>query len=469
MSTAIGRFKASALALGVALVLGTVSTGASAADTRAMEKRLEQMEAMMKSLLAEQAALKQELAEQKAIAQQAQASSAKAEAKATELAQASANPAPIIKPNKGASGGTKFSFGGFAKADFIASRFSDGEVAGNTAGRDYYVPAAIPVAADGDSYQAFDIHAKETRFNFATETPFADGNTLSTLLEFDFMNDFDGDERVVNGYSPHVRHAFIKYGTKGENWIVGQTWSNFQDVASLPDALAFLGPSEGTVFVRQAQARYTNGRFSVSIENPETTLSPFGGGARQSVDDDKVPDATLRFTEVGDWGHFTIAGLLRQLRYDNNGNDDTTGSWGVSLAGKFMLGDDDLRYMLTTGNGIGRYLGINTVNDAVYDSAAADAGLETIDETGGFIAYRHLWNANWRSSLYYSALFVDNDTELTGLSATESVDSWHVNLVYAPHPQFDIGVEYMHAKRELENDLDGTMDRLQFVTRYSFQ
>ena len=37
------------------------------------------------------------------------------------------------------------------------------------------------------------------------------------------------------------------------------------DAAALPDAVDFVGPTEGTIFVRQAQLRYTKGPWSFSV------------------------------------------------------------------------------------------------------------------------------------------------------------------------------------------------------------
>ena len=98
-----------------------------------------------------------------------------------------------------------------------------------------------------------------------------------------------------------------------DRWLAGQTWSNFQDVAALPDTVDFLGPTEGTIFVRQAQLRYTRGPWSIAIENPETTITPYlNNAARISSDDNLAPDFTARWLTRGEWGHFTVAGLLRQ-------------------------------------------------------------------------------------------------------------------------------------------------------------
>ena len=151
----------------------------------------------------------------------------------------------------------------------------------------------------------------------------------------DFHLSPGGNERVSNSYNPRMRHAFVKY----DNWLFGQTWSTFQDVAALAENLDFVGPAESTVFERQPMIRYSRGGFDIALENPETTVTPFGGGARIVTDDGEMPDVIVRYTHKDDWGHVAGAAIVRQLTYDDNmGIDDTTLGWGVSLTGKIKVG-----------------------------------------------------------------------------------------------------------------------------------
>ena len=263
-------------------------------------------------------------------------------------------------------------------------------------------------------------------------------------------------------------------------WLVGQTWSNFQDVAALPDSVDFIGSTDGTVFVRQPQVRYTKGGLSLAVENPQTTMTPFGGPADPNVttwivetDDNSIPDITARYAWKGAWGHIAVAGLARELKYERlatttlAGIDADTWSMAGSLSGKFMIGKDDIRFMLLGGN-LGRYVGLNFTTDAVLTSNGGDADLETIDGFAGSIAYRHVWSDKWRSNVYFAMGDYDNDAGYTGGRVNKSSESWTFNTWYTPLPKLDIGAEFRHAVRELENGDDGSLDRLQFTTRYSF-
>ncbi|WP_102795359.1 DcaP family trimeric outer membrane transporter [Bowmanella denitrificans] len=356
---------------------------------------------------------------------------------------------------------TKFNFGGYVKLDAIASNYSDGTLPSGNIGRDFYIPGLTPVGGN-DEGTAFDMHARQTRFNFSSKTQLENGKSLATKIELDFMATPNGDERVSNSYSPRLRIATIEY----DGWLFGQTWTTFQDVAVLPDTLDFIGATDGTIFVRQAMIRYSNGGFQIALENPETTVTPYGGGGRIVTDDNSVPDLVLRYTHKADWGHVSGAALVRQLAYDDGGLiDSTETAASFSISAKFNIGKDDIKLMYNAGAGMGRYLGINTANGAVIN---ANGELEAIDSSGGLIAYRHLWNDQWRSTISYSWFEADNEVALTGMGVTETTSSVRVNAIYSPTKALSFGLEYSHAERELENGNDGDMDRLQFSAKYAF-
>jgi len=359
---------------------------------------------------------------------------------------------------------TDVSFSGYIKADAIASQYSDGTLGAGNLGRDFYVPSLTPVGGAEENTQ-FDAHIRQSRFRFTTNTALDSGDKLTGVLEFDFQTTVDGNERVSNSYTPRVRHAFIQYN----NWLIGQTWSTFQDTSALPETLDFVGVTDGTIFIRQTMVRYSANGFAISLENPESTITPFGGGGRIVGDDNSMPDLAASYTMKQDWGYLKVAGLMRELSYVNKQSgadiDTSTNSYGINVSGKIMLGQDDIRFMFNSGKGLGRYSALNAVNGAVLDS---NNELQTIDSTGISLAYRHQWNEQWRSNVTYSALDVDNDVSLTGASATQKTSSMRINLLYSPSKELTFGGEYTSATRELENGQQGDMDRLQFSAMYSF-
>lgn len=385
-----------------------------------------------------------------------------------ETQQKSASPATTPAATPASS--TRFTYKGYVKADALFSKFSAGEVAETSGLRDFYLPSAIPVGT-APSSTVFDVHAKQSRLIFGTETP-ANGKSVKTHIELDFMSAVDGNERVSNGYEPELRQAFVQY----DRWLVGQAWSNFQDTAALPDSLDFIGPTEGTVFSRQTQLRYTAGGLSVSAENAETAITGFTGTCTTTPTntcnftsgDNRLPDITARYVWKGDFGHLSLGALLRELATHDGttGKKENESGVGVSFSGKIRLGEgNDVRFMATTGSGIGRYVGLNIVNDVVQDATGA---LEAIDLTAGFVALHHQWSPRLRSMGSLSMFTADNPVAKTGLTTTKSVESMMANLIWSPLDRLDVGIELSHATRETEDGKDGDMDRVQFSSKYSF-
>ena len=320
----------------------------------------------------------------------------------------------------------------------------------------------MPVGSDGESY--LDFTAKESRINFKTTHNLDSGSQITTFIEMDFLLSGQGNERVSNSYSPRLRHAFFTYN----NWLFGQTWMTFFNVGALPENLDFVGPAESTIFGRQAMVRYTMGNFQFAAENPETTITPYGGGARIVADDGQIPDLVARYNYSGDWGSFTAAAIARELRYENQaaGIDSNDAGYGISLSGKFNVGErDDFRWMASIGSGLGRYIGLNTANGAVLD---AEGNLHAIDSAGIFGSYRHFWSEKLRSNFTLGYLKVDNDVKWTGEGVTKEASSLHVNIIYSPVPKMDFGVEYIYADREIESGVDGDMSRFQFSAKYAY-
>lgn len=443
--------RATSLLLAAALAPAVLQAQAPAAAPssereQALEARIATLERMVSDLMAQQAA--------------APPAAAPAPAAAT------APPAPAIQATPINTAGwpaTRFSFGGFIKMEGVATNTDGGEIPDAAIARILYVPSATPVGGP-DEGMDLDAAAQFSRFWFSSDAATEGGTPVRAYLEFDLAGSALGTEASTNTYGATVRHAWASWGP----WLVGQNWSNFQDPASLVDTIDLIGATDGTVFVRQAQVRYTSGAWSFALENPETTVGNFRGNfARISSDDNLLPDLTARWTRRGDWGHLSVAGLLRELRHETTtGIDDAATGYGVSITGRRVIGaGNDLRFGFTAGHGISRYLGIGIAPDVLLD---AGNRLEAVDMMAGFGGVRHVFNPKLRGNLYGSLATFDNDIALSGAGATEKVGSVAANLVYSPFPRVDVGLEGRLGRRWLENGTEGDLARLHFHVRYNF-
>ena len=354
---------------------------------------------------------------------------------------------------------TTYKFGGYAKADVLFTSYSDATPDGNSLMRQFYWAPGVPVGdGTGDSDLTTDFQARETRLNFRVDHKTAGGSNVTAFIEMDFFIHGDGNEVVSNSYSPRLRHAFIKY----DNWTVGQTWSTFQDVAALPDALDFVGPAESTTFIRQSMIRYTTGNLELAVENPQTYVI---GGTR---DLSTVPDLIARYTFKLDGGSYVkLAGLLRSLKIQDlgSGQVDDTG-WGISASTKIMFDNgNDLRAMVTYGDGVGRYIGLGFVPDGYVD---INDDIATAEALAYFVAYRWQWNDKWRSNIMYGNTSIDYDSDVAASTLNDTGSSFHFNVIRNVLPKLEVGAELIWGERELVNGTDGDFTRLLLSAKYAF-
>lgn len=465
----IPRTRAVGLVLAAALapcsLLAQAPAAPATAREQALEARVSELERMVRELLARQAAAAPGAAPAASTADAAAPSAPSAVAAVAAKPPVAPPPAPIQATAINTAGwpDTRFSFGGFIKLEALATTTDGGEIPDGSAARLLYLPGATP-AGQPDEGVDLDVSAQFSRFWFASDSALADGTPLRAYLEFDLFGSALGNQVNTNTYGVTVRQAWASWGP----WLAGQTWSNVQDTASLVDSIDLIGATDASVFSRQAQLRYTSGAWSFALENPETTVGSFrGNGARLSSDDNRLPDLTARWTHKGDWGHLSVAGLLRELRHETTtGIDDAGAGYGVSITGRRVLGGaDDLRFGFTAGRGISRYLGLGIAPDAILD---ARNRLEAVDMLAGFAGLRHAFNPKLRGNVYGSLASFDNDVALSGTGATEKVGSIAANLIYSPHPKLDVGVEGRLGRRWLESGTEGDLARLHFHVKYSF-
>lgn len=360
---------------------------------------------------------------------------------------------------------TTYSFGGYIKADAMWSEHSNQQRAGNV-GDDFLVPSTIAVTGSkGD--KVFDAHAKTSRVWLKTVSD-TDVGQIKSYVEFDF--NASSDERLTNQSSNGLRHAFVDWQySDTASLLAGQTWSTFFNVGALPEAVDFVGPTSGTIFVRQTQLRWTkkvgDGSIMLAAENPSTGLYDGGVGFNNNqFDDSTMPDLVARYNGKAGNLSYSAAVMGRDIAYNSMGRDDDALGVAVSLSGKYVFDNgDDVKFMVNHGN-LGRYIALQAFRDGAIE---ADGDIDLIDVTGGFVAYRHLWSDKLRSTISYAMASADNPSTVAA-TTTESISNASINLLYSPTKPLTFGIEYMMADREVESGADGDLKRVQFMTKYVF-
>ncbi len=345
---------------------------------------------------------------------------------------------------------TSIKFGGYVKGDAIYNSRS----AGGTADQELEA-GGIPLNGSREKGQ-LTLHARQTRFNMTTSTPSAMGE-VKTFFEADFFGT-SGNEVVSNSNNLRMRHA---YGSIG-GLLVGQTWSNFMDVGAGPEVLDFGGPV-GAIFIRQTQIKYTqkfgSGQWSASLENPESNIAGVG-----PVSDDRLPDVTGRVDLNVGKNRLTFTGLARQIRIDTAAAQDNKWGGAVGFSGVIpTFGKDSMSFTTNYGNVLGRYA------VGLFPDGALKAN-NNLDLSNAWIAmasYQHFWSADLRSTVALSGLRAKFGQGVAG-TQTRNAESAHLNLIWSPVKNTNVGIEYIYGHRKTEGGASGVLNRFQTSAQYVF-
>jgi len=359
-----------------------------------------------------------------------------------------------------------FKIGGYVKMNIVKSFDPVGS-------SDRFIVGSIPVEADDISITGSDtqLTADQTRLNFEMRKNSSVGQ-FRAFVEGDFAS-------IEETF--RLRHAYGQF----RDLLAGKTWSVFYDPTAQPEEVDFEGIN-GVISLRQAQIRYfprigKNWELAVSLEDPESEVTVFGfdptdpRGPQRAINDSNIPDLVASIRHKW-FGAMTLrsAFVLRRLQsissLDNSVSGSTTG-FGLNVGGTIAIPawneNDNLKFQLVAGRGIGRY--INDTNsiggqDAVF---GPDDDLEALPILSGVAAFQHWWSPGLRSTLLYS--FVNIDTfDYQPDSAYSKTQRASINLIWSPISRIDVGAELLWGQRTNKNDKTGTARQLQVQTKYRF-
>ncbi len=325
-------------------------------------------------------------------------------------------------------------------------------------------PASIPVFGERDA--AFDVNLRESRLWGALKLPLFE-QQLAAYAEidlFDTRRDNQGRSRLTN--VPRLRHAYARYG----NLTLGKTYTTFLNLSAFPEINDANGPA-GVLIVRQPLIRYQHdfdwGNLQFSVEDPQSTLTRTDG-KRFKPDDESAPDLIAKVTYESAPGNLSLATMLRRIETERPGSGTDDDRWGgaISLSGRWQtFGRDNIRFAVSYGNALGRYLSYNVFNDGAID-AAGDTELTGV--SGGYLAYQHWWTAALRSNVTAGFAHADQPENIIPAGTTQEITTASVNLLWSPMLNLTLGVEWIYGHRQLVNNHDGELNRLQFSTVYTF-
>jgi hypothetical protein len=335
-------------------------------------------------------------------------------------------------------------------------------------------PTKLPVVDDGfgeSGNTSFSV--RQTRFGVKSFIP-TDMGELKTQFEWElFGTGVDAGQTTLR-----LRHAYGELGQFG----AGQTWSPFMDIDVFPNSIEYWGPS-GMAFFRNVQARWMpmqgDSRVTIAIERPGASADQGSYADRIELDNVvprfPVPDVSAEWRHAGNWGYVELAGIAREIKWDDldpTGPDlsDEVLGWGLHLSSNIKFSNSVVRLSVLHGEGIQNYMNdapedIGTEPDP--DNPGFPKGV-AIPVTGVVAFLDHNWNSKWATSVGYSMVDIDN-TEGQLNSAFKRGDYALVNALYTPVPNLMLGPEVQWIQRENKGGGDKTDNvAVQFSFKYSF-
>jgi len=301
----------------------------------------------------------------------------------------------------------------------------------------------------------FNMTARQSRLGFKIQN---DG--VTAVIEGDFYGS------STNTY--RLRHAYVEWN----GILAGQTWTNFNSWNDWIDSLDFDGQAGHAGGFRQPQIRYTTaagmGKFSISLEQPGTDINTASYAAAAGNAKNQLPDLTVKYEGSANGLDYAVAGLVRQLKYDNNnGSSDSTNGYGVMGSVRYSMANSGTSIMggLTYGDGIGRYLYLTPLGDGAYVDSSGN--LKTIKAWGGTLGLTQKVSATSDVNLGYGITKVDVPSSFSN-TQDEKYQTVFLNYLWHPVSNLTYGVEWQHDMARNKGGTTGSANRLQFSTIYNF-
>lgn len=320
------------------------------------------------------------------------------------------------------------------------------QIVGGATNNPYNQIAGVPLEGDAVSYKdRFSSTLAATRLGLDFKAP-VNNAELAGKIEVDFLGTND---------ALRIRHAYMTYN----DWLVGQTWSNFATPDYIPDTVDAMTYVGGTI-KRTPQIRHTT-KFS-----PETNLVVALEDPKDSSSNLRLPALTARLNhKVLDNMQVGVRGMVNEKRTDA----DTTTAWGVGVGTKLDITPSttvkadyyhvkgDSSFILRSNAGFAQDADKNIVAENEFDSIS--------------VGVTQQFNDQWRGTLGYGYMQADDNQKYlenaTGNLNKEIWQAW-ANVFYSPIKPVSLGIEYTTGERETFDKRTGEDQRVNMTAIYNF-
>ena len=372
----------------------------------------------------------------------------------------------ISLPHFTTQNGTEFQIYGNIRAD------ASYQIKGPNAMYNYI--STVPLkGSDAEHHNSdkFQSTLNATRFGLNMSSKTQGGHKLGGKLEMDF---FGGAGRDTF----RIRHAYITF----DDWLVGQTWSNFNAVEYFPETVD-ASLSVGGSLTRVAQVKYShpidqNLNFAVSLEDPKPETVTTSGTQDLKTDPNaklKMPSAVGRLNYKFDNGSALSGRVFLTQKATTEGHGDDFLAWGAALGGKYQITDNTLlRFDYNHIKGDTKNLlwsnyayvfdehGNMKPNE--FDAVTAGITQQITPKIRSTLGFGYM-KADTGSD--FAKMMRNSKDDIANLQNKELVQGW-INAFYQPAKPINIGIEYIYGERKTFNDQKGIDNRINTTIIYDF-
>ena len=280
-----------------------------------------------------------------------------------------------------------------------------------------------------------------TRIGLDFKAPVQDAD-VGGKVEIDFRGGAEKD-------TVRLRHVYMTYN----NWLIGQTTSNFLSTETSPEMLDFNTPLGGGT-TRTPMVRYTD------KVNPNTQ---YFIALEKGNDENRLPAATAKLSHkfAEGAGLVTARGLLQEVRVREL-DDETEFGWGIGLGVNFKpVNKLILNANYSHVSGDNKFL-LATLDNRRYIQTGDD--IELIDFDAFTLGATYKFTPQIRSTLGYGSVIYD-ENNVTG---NDHLQQGWLNFMYNPVKPITFGMEYVYGERETIEGKTGNDNRIEIMAKYDF-
>jgi hypothetical protein len=282
---------------------------------------------------------------------------------------------------------------------------------------------------------------------------------LTTNFRIKIETDFLG---ANNGL--RIRHAFVETG----NFVIGQTWSTFTDVNSVPQTVDIDGPNS-SVQLRTVRVRYSDRvlkdhiKYIVSLESPDPDVV-LADSLSDRIPSQFFPDIAGQLAHDYSKGYISVSGILRGITVkDTSQSTAQILGLGLLIAGVYNLDElNKFQFQAVYGSAISRFitaLGGKGL-DLVYNPNSQL--FEATKSFGLLLSYSHKWRSDISSAFTVGMVGINNkDYE----PADAFSQSWYYsgNVFWNALLGVRLGLEFSQGRRINKDGNYGKATRIGFI------